>query len=124
MKAITLEFRIATEEIGVALLRPCAGGYMLTLLEVDSDYQRRGVGSSLLRLARCFAAKNAGRVVPSPDLSWDGFEFWQKEDPEALVDALTAPDARAFVELEGGDLERFDEQCQRVCSNSSPLRRH
>jgi GNAT superfamily N-acetyltransferase len=48
MKAITLEFLIATEEIGVAFLRPCAGGYILTFLEVDSDYRRRGIGSSLI----------------------------------------------------------------------------
>jgi GNAT superfamily N-acetyltransferase len=86
----------------------------MTFIEVDPAHQRKGIGARLYKKARHDVGKLGCRLLPHPDLTWDGFYFWMSLDPKALLEVLSLESSRGVVEQEGGDVDRFVEQLRLV----------
>ena len=84
--------------------------WQMTFLEVPERHRRQGHATKLYHWANDYVMARGCRLLPSPDLSWEGFAFWRAIDREGLCEVLKHESSLGFVEGEGGDSERFTEQ--------------
>ncbi|MGE0054495.1 MAG: GNAT family N-acetyltransferase [Hyphomicrobium sp.] len=90
------------------------GCLVMTFIEVDEDYRGGGLGSDLFQVAGRYAVDRGHLLIPSPDLLWDGFRLWMNRDWRALAYVLMHPSSRDLCADEGGDLERFEAQADKI----------
>ena len=82
----------------------------LDFIEVDEQFRRKGYARRLLQVSRERAAdRGFDGVVPHPDLSRDGANFWDAVDPKALRCILRHDGARELAIDNGCKPEHFDE---------------
>ncbi len=89
---------------------PFERAWQLTYIEVDDQYRRQGIATQLYHCAKAYVRERGCRLLPHPDLLWDGFFFWMKLDPDALLEVLSHHTSRGIVQRAGGDEERLLDQ--------------
>ena len=90
---------------------PFKRAWQLTFIEVpDEQNRRKGVATQLYNYGKTYVRERGCRLLPHPDLSWDGFFFWVKLDPDALLEVLSHHTSHGIVQRDGGDEERLVEQ--------------
>ena len=95
--------------IGVGV--PFERAWQLTFIEVPHEQNRRkGIATQLYDYAKTYVRERGCRLLPHPDLLWDGFFFWMKLDPDALLEVLSHHTSHGIVQRAGGDEERLVEQ--------------
>ena len=86
--------------------------WQVSLIEVDEQHRRRGLGTRLYEKCRQMAAEHGCALVPSPDMTEEEFALWRVLDPTALRATFTHEDARDFVEEQGANTDAFEERAE------------